>query len=385
MPTPNVASSAQAQQQNNQQNGQGSGDGQQQPVVPFIRASAKRRERFFDVTRQQGSSDVDLGIVDVPAFGFMRSLVIQVDATGGSSDGTADDIALANDGPWTALKNITLSEPNGATIAGFNNGHDLYLAQKYGGYRAYNDPRANPSYTTSLGADGNYSFMYRIPLELNERSAIGSLPNQNSSATFKLSLTLAKTSDVLTGTVATPPDVRVRVWLESWEQPQRNSGGMRNAVDPPAVNTTQYWSPQTYNVHAGEQGIRLTRMGNYIRQLVFVARDSSGVRTDSIWPDLTTLYLDARPLDQVGKALWRDQMYERYGYSYESPDTQRNQDTGVFVYDFCHEFTGQVGHENRDLWLPTLGSTRLELQGSFGSQGTLHVYTNDVSVAGVVF
>jgi hypothetical protein len=41
--------------------------------------------------------------------------------------------------------------------------------------------------------------------------------------------------------------------------------------------------------------------------------------------------------------------------------------------------------ENRDLWLPTLGSTRLELQGSFGGAGVLTVLTNDVAIAGSVF
>ena len=50
-----------------------------------------------------------------------------------------------------------------------------------------------------------------------------------------------------------------------------------------------------------------------------------------------------------------------------------------------HEFDGTLGRENRDLWLPTLGSSRLEWQFTAANAGTLTVYTNDVAIAGPVF
>jgi hypothetical protein len=70
---------------------------------------------------------------------------------------------------------------------------------------------------------------------------------------------------------------------------------------------------------------------------------------------------------------------------FPSNDAPNGLDNGVFVYDFMHEFDGELGRENRDLWLPTLGSTRLELQGSFANAGTLTVLTNVVAIAGSVF
>ena len=84
-------------------------------------------------------------------------------------------------------------------------------------------------------------------------------------------------------------------------------------------------------------------------------------------------------------------MWERSGYGRAhgsvtpAADTPGGLDNGVFVYDFMHEFDGLFGRENRDGWLPTLGSTRLELQGTFGAAGTITVYTNDVAIAGNVF
>jgi len=68
-----------------------------------------------------------------------------------------------------------------------------------------------------------------------------------------------------------------------------------------------------------------------------------------------------------------------------SVDTPNGLDNSVWVYDFCHEFDGALGRENRDLWLPTLGSSRVELQGTFGAAGVLTILTNDVAIAGSVF
>jgi hypothetical protein len=163
------------------------------------------------------------------------------------------------------------------------------------------------------------------------------------------------------------------------------------------MNTTQFWSAQIYNLNAGAQTVRLTRVGNYIRNLIFILRRSAGTRVNgqTDWPDPMTMYLDARPVDIASKLLLQEQMFRRSGFGArsqyaavtvaETKDAAGSLDSGVFVYDFTHEFDQSLGQENRDLWLPTLGSTRLELQGSVGNAGTLTVLTNDVAIAGPVF
>lgn len=361
-------------------------------VVPFIRASAEHREPAgIDITRQLTTSDQDLGVFDIPAYGYVRSLVLLVQATGGA--GTS--VTSAEDGPWSAIKNIAFTEPNGATIDQFNSGYDVYLANKYGGYRHVigNDPKASPTYSAISSTTGNFQYMLRIPIELNLRDGLGSLPNQNAAATFKLRLSLAAAAQVYGTVPTTLPNVRVRAYLEAWEQPESETGGQVNQVAPPAVNTTQFWSSQIYNVSAGQQTIQFRRVGNYIRNLIMVYRRSATSRANghTDFPDPATLYLDTRPLDIIERNNWLHQMFERtgngagYGVSYPANDTANGLDNGVFVYDFMHEFNGSIGMENRDLWLPTLGSTRLELQGTFTNAGTLTILTNDVALAGSVF
>ena len=355
-------------------------------VVPFIRASQQHREPAgIDVSRTLTTSDQDLGVFEIPAYGYVRSVVILV--TSASDTGTT--LVNTEDAPFCALKNIALTEPNGATLTAVSSGYSLAQINKHGGYRYANDPRQDPNFLAATATVFNFGFLYRIPVELNVRDGLGSLPNQNSGATFKLRLTLAASGQLIaSGSITQQPTVRVRVYLEAWDQPEAASAGMANQVTPPAMNTTQFWTEQIYTPPAGDTTTRLNRVGNYVRNLLFINRRTSGLSRangDTDMPPRSTLYYDTRPLDIVDKELWRSQIYERYGYLGTTPDAAANRDNGVYPYDFCHEFDGQVGHENRDLWLPTLSSTRLELQGNFGSASSLTVLTNDVAVAGTVF
>lgn len=362
------------------------------PTVPFIRASAEHREPAgIDVTRAMTAADQDLGVFDIPAYGYVRSLLVVVQATGG----TGTSVTAAEDGPFNALKNIALTEPNGAVLEQFNSGYDCFLANKWGGYRhpLGTDFRQSPTFSAVGSATGNFTFLLRIPIELNLRDSLGSLPNQNAAATFKLRLTLAASTSVYGTVPTTLPNVRVRVYTEAWDQPETQSAGQTNQITPPAMNTTQFWSTQVYNINGGAQTIRLTRVGNYVRNLIMEFRRAGTSRANgnSDWPDPLTLYLDTRPLDIIERNNFNHQMYERSGFggtlgaTTPANDQPGGLDNGVFVYDFCHEFDGGLGRENRDLWLPTLGSTRLELQGTFANAGTLTVLTNDVAIAGSVF
>lgn len=368
------------------------GSGQQAalPTVPFIRASSEHREPAgIDVARAITVADQDLGVFDIPAYGYLRSLFILVTATGGAGASVAGN----EDAPFNALKNIALTEPNGATISQFNSGFDCAMASKWGGYRCNDgaDMLASPIFSAIAAATGNFTYAFRVPCELNLRDGLGSLPNQNAAATFKLRMTLAASTQIYSVVPATTlPTVRVRVYLEAWDQPESQSAGAMNQTQPPAMNTTQFWSTQIFNISAGNQTVRLTRVGNYIRNLVFILRRAGTSRANghTDFPDPMSLFLDTRPLDIVERNNFLHQMFERTGFggaigaTIPANDAAQGLNNGVFVYDFCHEFDGSLGRENRDLWLPTLGSTRLEIQGTFANAGVLTVLTNDVAISG---
>jgi hypothetical protein len=361
--------------------------GAQQPamVVPFVRASDENLQPGnIDVQRLMTANAQDLGVMDLPAYGYVSHIYLLVEGTGGAGTGAV----LTEDGPYNVLQNIALTEPNGAYIDQFTNGWELYMANKWGGYLppVSSDAERSPVFTTVTAA-GNFKFVLRIPVSVSNRDAVGSLPNQDSAGQFKFRATIAPSATLFaTPPSTTLPTVRVRAWLASWDQPEPTSAGVGNQVEPPASGTTSFWSVQSgITVNAGENTIEIKRKGNYLRALIFVFRSSASRATgEANWPTELRFLRDSFPARYYNYDIMRHIMYERTGYT-GTNDTAGALDNGVRVHDYMHEFDGALGRENRDLWQPTRGSTRLEVAGNFGASGTLTIITNDVAIAQNVF
>jgi hypothetical protein len=358
------------------------------PTVPFTRAAKEHIEPFVDVSQQITANSVVLGPYDVPAYGYLRSIVLLVQATGGVS---AVATAAQEDAPFSALADVQLADVNGAPIFGPLTGYDLYLSNKYGGYEFSSDPKQTFSYgavVVGAAASGNFSFSLQIPVELNVRDALGSLANQNASSTYKLKLTLANSAAIYsTAPNTTLPTVRIRAFLKAWTQPPATDlRGHPQATAPPAHGTSQYWSKFSPTVASGSNTIRFARVGNYIREIILVQRRTASTRAngESDFPDPAQYFWDTRLLHNYTKAVFRDELGRRTGFS-GAAEAAGGYDNGVFPYDWCHEFDGKLGRELRDGWLPTVQSTRLEVQGNWANAGTLDVITNDVAPAGEVF
>lgn len=356
------------------------------PVVPFVRASFENRQECgWQQSKVLTAATQVLQTLNVPAYGYLRTLVLTVSATGA---GGATAGVLAADGPWNVLQDISLTEPNGAPIYQVSDGFSAYLIQKWGAYRGrgIDDPKDSTYY--SADAAGNFTFTLRIPVEIVPREALGALPNQNDTASFKFKCSLAPSGTLYSTLPTNLPTITVTAYMETWDQPAQDVAGMTNALTPPAMNTTQFWSESIFNVGSGQQQIKLDRLGNYLRNLIFVVRDTGNntrATGDTNFPDPITFYLDARPMDELPKGIWKEQMYKRGLLKSTTEEAASGPNNGVFVYDFTHDFDGVLGNELRNRWLGTLGSERLEWRGSFGAASTVHVLTNDVAIAGSVW
>lgn len=356
------------------------------PMVPFTRAAREHIEPFSDLTSAAISANTQAqGPIDVPAYGYLRNIVFLVTTgTAGSGGGAV----AAEDAPWSALTDIQLADVNGAPLFGPVSGFDLYLATKYGGYEFSCDPRQLPSFSAVNATTGALAFSVKLPVEINLRDALGSLANQNASSTYKVKYTINNTAGIYsTAPLTTNPTLRVRLFLEAWAQPTATDlRGMPQSTTPPAHGTTQYWTKYTVPVPSGSNTIRLTRVGNFIRNLILVNRRTSSTRVngETDFPDPLQIFWDTRLLHNYTKAILRDVIARRTGYT-AAIDTAGGGDSGVFVYDFMHEFDGKLGRELRDGWLPTVQSTRLDANGSWGSADTMDIITNDVTPNGEVF
>lgn len=337
-------------------------------VVPFVVGSHEVVEGpFVDITRQIDANGAAQGPFDVPARGFLRSVWLLVEGSGGVLGAGV----LHEDYPWSILDGITLTDPNGTPYFGPMPGYSAYIANLLGGYAFESDPAADPDFVGTI----NCSFALRIPVEITAHDAYGALLNQDAAAPFRVSWRQTPTAANFTTAPTTTPTIRVRAWAELWEDPPEvDRHGNPIAQQPPGFPTTQYWSEQIVSVPStGDRIIRLTRVGNPIRVLAFIYRDSTPVRSTAGFADPVRLSWDARDIYNVSRRYLRTRAYERYG---------RNLPTGVFVFDFIADGEGHAGNEGRKLYLPTTDATRLELAGNFTAAGTLRVLTNDVAPAG---
>jgi len=372
----------------------GADDSSAMPVVPFVRASDENLQPGnVDVSRLLTAGAQDLGVFDVTAYGYIRFLHILIEGTAGAGAGAVG----AEDAPWNVLQNIALTEPNGAYIAQFTSGYEMFLANKFGGrfppYAA--DPRRSILFSAIAGTGGNFTAYMIVPVDISGRDGVGALPNQDSAGQFKFRATLAPSTTVFTTPPATTlPTIRVRAWLAAWDQPEPNSGGLVNETEPPGMGTTSFWSVQSgITVNAGDNTIDLKRKGNYLRQIVFILRRAGTSRSngESDWPTETRFLRDAFPARYYNNLIWRQIMQQVTGFGgllnteNLANDTGGGMEAGVRFHDYMHEFNGTLGWENRDLWQPTRGSTSLQIAGNFANAGTLTVIYNDVAIAEDVF
>lgn len=336
-------------------------------MLPFVAAANEHTEVAFDSGNLAANSttSINAGPFDVPAYGFIRHIWLEVVISGG----TLGAGTLGADYPFSYLSEVALLDVNGAPLVQLT-GYQLFLANLVGGYSYRQDPRDWSGYVGTINA----TFYLRIPVEIAHHSGLGALANQSSAAQYRVRIGISPGAGQFSVAPTTvPTTIRVRGLLEAWSQPsQTDPAGRPQMTAPPSHGTTQFWSAYNRPLTAGQNTIPCVRVGNLIRNLIFVYRDSSGVRQASQVPDPLTLNLDARQLfSEV-----RPYRLARQGEQYESTN---GLPAGVLVYPFDNSVLGKAGDGSPASYLPTVQSTRLEQVGTIAAVGTVEVITNDVA------
>lgn len=350
-------------------------------LVPFTSVAREATETFHDRTSNAlSSSSQHVGPDPVIARGYAKGIWLFVELSGGAG-GSA---VAQEDAPFSVFQSVSLTDVSGAELVNLS-GFGVFLADKYGGYQHMGDARRSPSFT-DLDADGNGQFVIYLPIEASPRSAFGALVNQHGQQRYQLSYTIDSKDKVFsTDPATTLPTVRVRAALDYWTQPAATDLFGRPAQQTPDFHgTRQFWTRRILDVESGDQTIQLSRVGNHIRQLIFVYRDDSTprVRTTTELPEDLRLEYDGNPIDVLPRDVLRHRMASRFGLD-GSDDAAAGMDTGVLVWDWCHDLDGKPGWETRSGYLPTTQGTDLTLRGTFGgSGGKLEVITNDLIIAG---
>jgi hypothetical protein len=341
-----------------------------QSVVPFLRGSGRGKYKFFSKAGLTlTSATQDLGPIDIKAYDYMRSILVTCTTTAAGTAGTGG--TLAADGPFNVFTNVAVKQPNGQTMYQVSSGYNAAIPiQKYGYYRADSDPRADPAFAfagTSTAAP-TFTFAFRIPFELDLRDALGALPNKDAAAPFTLELTVNTLANVITAGTGTTPTFTVECWLEAYDQPPTILAGSPVQTTPPNMNTLQRWTEQNVTMSTGAFDVRVRKLGNYIRMLVPILKNSTNVREETDWSDPVQIVLDEDVKDNRSLADWKRQIWETWGYGASGSTIDAftgglsGRDTGVFPIQYFNDNRGP--EENANLYLPTIESEDYLLRGS---------------------
>lgn len=340
-------------------------------VVSFRRASGEGRYSFevqSGLTLQ--TTGQDLGPIDIKAYDYMRSILLMVETTAAGA-GTA--VAFAADGPFNALTYVRVKQPNGQTMFSVSSGLHAAYIHKYGFSRAEVDPRAYNNFQAVGGSAPSFKFYIRIPFELDLRDALGALPNKDAAAPFTLELGINTLANVMTG-ATTSPTFKITPVLEAYDQPPASLDGKPVSTTPPNMNTLMRWTEQNVSMVSGQFDAKVKKLGNYVRELIFISKNSSQARiVTNGWADPVQIVLDEDVKDNIPQNLWMNDIYETWGYGGQTGgsttgpalDTAGGQDTGVWPYQYC--VNRRTLEEDVAAYLPTIESEDYLLRGSWGS------------------
>jgi hypothetical protein len=354
-------------------------------ALPFVQSSSDLIQAFGGVQNipfAAWAGVTPIGPLDILALGYLRGLWLEVTASGGAK-GMAT-VAFAADAPWNVIQSGQLADSVNAPFVGPHTGLNLYYLTKYGGY-SHHDPKLDWDFNGG-DVDGNFMFRVFLPAEVVRRIGLGSLPNQNSAATNKVQLYISDPSAVYTTPPDTLPSLTFTVKLDAWNSvPLHDVAGNMLTQTPPGGKLRQYWTESAFEaIPSGQYELQLVRKGYYFRNLIFVCRDSGGVRTDGNFPNPAQWTIDGNTRTFVYPALLRKMMQDKFelagNLSATGIDYAGSLDVGVYVIPFDDDFDGTAwrGNDLRTKWMASLKASNYWFQGTWGG-GSATVLTNDIA------
>lgn len=345
--------------------------------VPFVRASVDYVESLFTQAVTPGTTAQEFQFSITPG-GFLRGLKLLCT----SASGAIGSATLAADYPWIIYSSVVVEDINGSPIFGPVSGYELYLINKYGGYHFHGDPATLASYVGTI----NTVHSLWIPFEFRS-DALGSLANTDARAQYRLRFTINTFANLTGSTGATTaPALSISGFVYTWAQVEpRSLDGLPQEMEPPGLGTTQFWTHEYPVVAASAQVVRANRVGNLIRNLIFVTRTNAAATTtlqaaprSDDFTDPIRVRLDNRYLYIDAEAARWDEMARKYALT----TFGSTRDTGVYVYPFSEGADTHPSPADESNYLTTTEASYLAVEATMANAGTLGILTNDIAPYG---
>lgn len=317
---------------------------------------------------------------NIPTYGFMSMLVLTNILSGGVK-GASVTVAPSPDGPWDIYSNVNITDVNGTSMWNLD-GYASQKAFEFGGYRFGNNYSSQYAYTPVDGTQGaglgtgNAKFKMLFPFEFGQ-DGLGCMPNMDAGAQYRMNLTYNGPSVFYNGASQQPgtlPSISTLLELYARNKPATvDAYNNPQSTQPPALGSIQNWTSQVLTVNNGSNTLQLTRTGNLIRNHFFIFRAADGTRATAestgVVPSVIEFDVDAGTRYKMNVDTQR--MFCQEWYQQDIP-------AGCIFFPNTMDPDNFAGQEYGAQWLPTTGSTKLQLQFTTSAAGTLQVVTNDI-------
>lgn len=352
--------------------------------IPFMVGSNLYRESpFATQTFAMGASSQEF-VNNVTPGGFLRGITMQITATGGVIGAGV----LAADGPYGILQSCSLEDISGGPILYPMGGYQYALAQKY--LRPWDgDVSKRGNFSNTI----NPAFTMRFFAEVKDTLAV--LANTDARAQYRFRYTIAAANQAgpygLTTTGATTnPTLVVKLYIESWAQPDLNDL-LGNPIQqiPDGLVCSRFLMHEQPAITSANNVVRETLTGNELRGLIFVVRNGDANHSRVDLTDANAGSIDFR-LDS--RRLWKmtpSQIVEEMAAFYPMlAGGTWVRETGVYVVP---RYSGSPSPGDGlsgqgEYWLQTVEQTLLQLE--FGgadittSPGTFEIIYDALAIAG---
>jgi len=344
-------------------------------VIPFPAASRRVSSgSTLSFTMTPGTAPVTLGPADLVPTGYIRSIDIHVSTV---TAGTLGSGTVGGDFPFNLFQDLQFIDAGGQKMDDLP-GWPLLQDNIIGGFRAIADPRSDYDYSANPISP---NFRIRLERELFPDGR-GSLPNLSGTQKYRLRAVIDAIANVYLVAPTTAPTLKIEITQEEWFLPAaQNGAGQAQQRQPPLMGLAQYrtsWYP-ALSVSNAQINIQVKANGNLIKYIALCGRNSSGVRSDLLFPDPFTLRVDnSYPYNSVPLANVIADSQAKFRQA-----TAR--DTGMVILPFDYGLGRGVGDNGYASWEETSTATYIVIQGiqPTPTVGTIDILVCEISVAEV--
>ena len=363
------------------------GAGQEQAAaIPFLVGSNCYREAPFSTTALQLDANSHETVVNVTPGGFLRGITMQVTSTGGVIGAGV----LAADVPYSILSSVSLEDISGGPILYPMGGFSHMLCQKY--LRPWEgDPKLHPGFSATI----NPAFTLRFFAEVKD--TLGVLANTDARAQYRFRFTLSPGNSAgpfgLTTTApTTQPTVTVKLYIESWAQPDLQDL-LGNPIEqlPDGLVCSRFLMHEQPVFNTGNNVLRFTLVGNELRGIILVVRNGDANKSRVDLTDANAGAIDYR-LD--ARRLWKmtpSQIIEEMSSFYLMMGAGVwTREAGVFVIPRFSgpSDSGDAAAGQGEYWLQTVEQTLMQIELGGGDvttpPGSVEFIYDALAIAGQV-